>query len=452
MLTQAGQRLSQPSATSVAVGIASAEYNNYVVSRFSSGVSAYSATGGALSVACGRLSYTFAFKGSAISVDTACSSSLVATHLAANTMWTGTALSAVAAGVGLLLNPDTTAMFHKAGMLAPDGRCKTLDIAADGYVRGEAAGVLYLKFASSVADSSILSLICGSAVNQDGRSSSLTAPNGPAQQEVIRAALSTTAASFGPHDVTHLQMHGTGTALGDPIEIGAAHAVLVDGAKRRFALSASTAKSWIGHTEAAAGVMGLTQASVGVSHNATLGIMHLKQINSHVQAVFDMSKTGKTSGWHLARDLSGAAVRTALLTGISSFAFQGTNAHALVRQSTGSNALGSNSSGGLWHHQRVWVAPTVHAVLQNVSVSTNVLRRQRQLSFEGRLNGPRLAFMWEHAVKDLTLLPASAYIDAAASAAGLLQSSSDVNAVVIKGVTFATPMVLRSINVPQKVI
>jgi len=281
-LTQARHPLSRPSSVAVGVGIASAEYNNHVVAKFTTGVSAYSATGGALSVASGRLSYTYAFKGPALSVDTACSSSLVATHVAATAVWSGTSTAALTAGIGLLLNSDPTAMFQKAGMLAPDGRCKSLDAAADGYVRGEAAGVLFFQNISrdttsvetSAASSAALALLCGTAVNQDGRSSSLTAPNGPAQQEVIRTTLQM--AGLKPSDVSHLQMHGTGTPLGDPIEMGASNAALVDTASpgnggRLIPLAVSTAKSWIGHTEAAAGVIGLTQAAVGASHMTTFG-------------------------------------------------------------------------------------------------------------------------------------------------------------------------------------
>ena len=276
-LSQAGHPLSRPASVAVGVGIASAEYNNHIVSNFTTGVSAYSATGGALSVASGRLSYTYAFKGPALSVDTACSSSLVATHVAATAVWSGTSNAALTAGIGLLLNPDPTAMFQKAGMLAPDGRCKTLDVAADGYVRGEAAGVLFFQNINTTIEATpttALALLCGTAVNQDGRSSSLTAPNGPAQQEVIRTALQM--AGLKASEVSHVQLHGTGTPLGDPIEMGAANAVLVDiqrgnNGGRLIPLAASTAKSMIGHTEAAAGVMGLTQAAVGASHLTTLG-------------------------------------------------------------------------------------------------------------------------------------------------------------------------------------
>ncbi len=167
-----------------------------------------------------------------------------------------------------------TAMFHKAGMLAADGRCKTLDAAADGYVRGEAVGALLLQALHEADADHALALFAGSAVNQDGRSSSLTAPNGPSQQEVMRGALGF--ARLAAAEVTHLQLHGTGTPLGDPIEVGAATTVLVDGPsagslKRAAPLAASTAKAWIGHTEAAAGAMGLTHATVALSHQLAHG-------------------------------------------------------------------------------------------------------------------------------------------------------------------------------------
>ncbi|GIL68020.1 hypothetical protein Vafri_21297, partial [Volvox africanus] len=193
-------------ATAVAVGIASAEYTNWVCRRAGVGTSAYGATGGALSVASGRLSFMYGFTGPAVSVDTACSSSLIGSHWALRELLAGSCRAAVAAGVGILLSPDPTAMFQKAGMLSPEGRCKTLDAAADGYVRGEAVGALVLAALSLEGHiggrdgdgdgdgdggerASCLALVRASSVNQDGRSSSLTAPNGPAQQAVVRAAL-----------------------------------------------------------------------------------------------------------------------------------------------------------------------------------------------------------------------------------------------------------------------
>jgi hypothetical protein len=181
-------------------------------------LTAYSATATTLSVVSGRLSYTFGLSGPAVSVDTACSSSLVATHAAANALRLQQCATAMAGGANLTLSPDTPAMFSRAGMLSPEGRCKTLDAAADGYVRAEAVGVMMLESASRATQQHgskqhALAVLAGSAVNQDGRSSSLTAPNGPAQQEVLRAALAN--AGLTPADLTGISMHGTGTPLGE---------------------------------------------------------------------------------------------------------------------------------------------------------------------------------------------------------------------------------------------
>jgi acyl transferase domain-containing protein len=179
--------LQSSSKAGVFIGISSMDYNK-VSLKYSGSVTPYTSTGASLSVAAGRLSYTFNLRGPAVSVDTACSSSLVAAHAAVNALTLGQAGAALTGGVNLTLSPDTPAAFQKAGMLAPDGRCKTLDAAADGYVRAEAAGVL--RVAPLSTSESVLALVVGAAVNQDGRSSALTAPNGPSQQEVVNAALS----------------------------------------------------------------------------------------------------------------------------------------------------------------------------------------------------------------------------------------------------------------------
>jgi acyl transferase domain-containing protein len=175
---------------------------------------AYHATSNALSVACGRLSYTFGFRGPSISVDTACSASLVATHLAAKNVGDGTVGMAYASGVHVQCSPTSTSYVWAASMLSTSGRCRALDASADGYVRGETCitavvtspAVYEHSLAGAGQDGGIV--ILGSAVNQDGRSSSLTAPNGPAQQEVIRAALSSSHADAA--SVSTLSMHGTG--------------------------------------------------------------------------------------------------------------------------------------------------------------------------------------------------------------------------------------------------
>jgi acyl transferase domain-containing protein len=173
----------------VFIGVSSMDYNK-VVLRSTGGVTPYSATGASLSVTAGRLSYSFGMAGPAVAIDTACSSSLVAAHAALNAVQLDQCAAALTGGVNIMLSPDTPAAFQKAGMLSPDGRCKTLDASADGFARAEAAGVLLLQAVSASSSSGgLLGVVCGSAVNQDGRSSALTAPNGPAQQAVINQAL-----------------------------------------------------------------------------------------------------------------------------------------------------------------------------------------------------------------------------------------------------------------------
>lgn len=249
-----------PTQLGVFVGISWTEYGQ-LAGAAGTAVSAYTAQGAVLSVCPGRVSYHYGLKGPAVALDTACSSSLVATASAREHVL-GTGGGALTGGINMMLMPGTTYMFRKAGMLSADGRCKALDATADGYVRSEAAGMMLLSAAPLIEEDSgeSLVLLAGAAVNQDGRSSSMTAPNGPSQQEVIRSALRT--AGAGPTQVAGLQMHGTGTSLGDPIEIGAAAAALLDSAasQRKGIIQPFTllgSKSSLGHAEPASGLMGI---------------------------------------------------------------------------------------------------------------------------------------------------------------------------------------------------
>ena len=213
----------------VYLGICNSDYGRALLSRTDL-IDAYASSGNAYSVAAGRLSYFLGLRGPSMAVDTACSSSLVALHLACQGLRLGECDLALAGGVNLILAPEMNISFSKARMMAPDGRCKTFDAAADGYVRGEGCAILVLRrLADAVAEGDrILAVVRGSAVNQDGRSAGLTAPNGPAQEAVIRAALSV--AGLPATDVGYVEAHGTGTALGDPIEVGALAAVFGPGA------------------------------------------------------------------------------------------------------------------------------------------------------------------------------------------------------------------------------
>ena len=221
------------SSTGVFVGITTSDYARLAVANDSTDLDVYTATGGALNVAAGRLSYVFGLNGPAMAVDTACSSSLVAVHLACQSLRERECDLALAGGVNVLLAPEPFICFSKWGMMAPDGRCKTFDERADGFVRGEGCGVIALKRLSDAlaAGDRVLAVIRGTAVNQDGASSGLTVPNGLAQQALVRAALK--AARLQPHEVDYVEAHGTGTTLGDPIELEALAAVAREESPRR---------------------------------------------------------------------------------------------------------------------------------------------------------------------------------------------------------------------------
>ena len=212
-------------------------------------IDAYRLTGNSLNSAAGRLSYFFGFHGPSLAVDTACSSSLVAVHLAFQSLRNGESNLALAGGVNLILSPEMSIGASKASMLAPDGRCKTFDSRADGFVRSEGCGVVVLKRLSDAQANGdrILAVIRGSAVNQDGFSSGLTVPNKLAQEAVIRTALKN--AGVNPNEIQYVEAHGTGTSLGDPIEVRALSAVLSEGRSHETPFWLGSIKTNIGHAE-----------------------------------------------------------------------------------------------------------------------------------------------------------------------------------------------------------
>ncbi|MBX6769050.1 MAG: polyketide synthase, partial [Actinomadura rubrobrunea] len=224
----------------------------------------YTATGGALNMAANRLSYLLGLEGPSLVVDTACSSSLVALHLACQSLRTGECDTALVAGVNLMLSPRSTVALSKGRFLAPDGRCKTFDASADGYGRGEGCGVVVLRTAEAArsAGQRVLALVRGTATNQDGRSNGLTAPRGGAQEDVVRRALA--AAGVRPAEVGYVETHGTGTALGDPIEVRALAAVLGEGRDRSRPVALGAVKTNIGHLEAGAGIAGFIKTVLTV--------------------------------------------------------------------------------------------------------------------------------------------------------------------------------------------
>jgi amino acid adenylation domain-containing protein/thioester reductase-like protein len=307
--------------TGVFVGISSNDYSRLQFDDAEK-IDAYAGTGNAHSIAANRLSYFYDLRGPSMAVDTACSSSLVAAHLACQSLQNGESDLGVVGGVNLILTPELTITFSQARMLSPDGRCKTFDASADGYVRGEGCGVIILKrMSDAIRDGdNILALIRGSAVNQDGRSNGLTAPNGLAQQDVIRQALAN--AQVTPNQIGYVEAHGTGTPLGDPIEMASLHAVLDDGQTNSRVLVGSV-KTNIGHLESAAGIAGLIKAVLAMQNEAIPPHLHLKEVNPYLS----LENSRLEIGTYLRPWKRREQPRFA---GVSSFGFGGTNAHIVL--------------------------------------------------------------------------------------------------------------------------
>ena len=285
-------------------------------------VSAYVSTGTAHSVLTGRISYLLDLRGPSVALDSACSSSLVAVHLAAQSLRAGECDLALGGGVNVVLSPLPGVAFSQfPGMVSPDGRCRTFDAAANGYVRSEGCGIVVLKrLSDAVRDGDdVLAVLRGGAVNQDGRSSGVTAPNGLAQRDVLRRALA--ASGVEPHEVSYIEAHGTGTRLGDPIEVEALADVY--GRSEGGPVYLGSAKTNIGHPEAAAGIAGLIKVVLALGHGTIPPNVHFNQLNPH------LSLTGTT--FAVPRELTpwpGPADRR--VAGVSSFGFSGTNAHLIL--------------------------------------------------------------------------------------------------------------------------
>ncbi|MGY6530407.1 MAG: alpha/beta fold hydrolase [Cyanobacterium sp.] len=364
------------SATGVFMGISSQDYAQLQM-KHGWNVNVYSGTGNSSAIASNRISYNFNLTGPSLSVDTACSSSLVAVHLAVNSLKSGECDCAIVGGVNLILAPELTETFQKAGMMAEDGKCKTFSEDADGYGRGEGCGVVILKpLSKALADGDkVLAVIHGSAINQDGRSNGLTAPSGKAQQRVIQSAWKN--ASITPDKINYIEAHGTGTPLGDPIEVNSLAGLLpfdgqktvnssfvmdeneektssdgvVNGKEEKTSSNGvqkessvivddssmeketrgkdypicwlGSAKTNIGHLEAAAGIAGLIKTVLMLNHEEIPPIVNFKKLNPYI----NLNKSRLQIATKSVEWKKSSQPRFA---GVSSFGFGGTNAHVIV--------------------------------------------------------------------------------------------------------------------------
>jgi len=312
----------QGSATGVFVGITTNDYAQLQMQGDgASRLDGYFFTGNPLNTIAGRVSYFLGLHGPSMALDSACSSSLVSLHQACQSLRAGECEMALAGGVNLILSPATTVAVSRTRALAPDGRTKTFDAAADGFVRSEGCGVVVVKKLSAAlsAGDRVLAVIRGSAVNHDGASSGFTVPNGKAQEAVIRKALG----DLAPAEVDYVEAHGTGTELGDPIEVKALAAVFGKGRERKLRIG--SVKTNLGHAESAAGIASVIKVILALQHNELPAHLHFNNPSPLIpwaELPIEVSKIA--TPW-----LPNGKRRVA---GVSAFGASGINAHLVIEE------------------------------------------------------------------------------------------------------------------------
>jgi phthiocerol/phenolphthiocerol synthesis type-I polyketide synthase A len=321
--------------TSVFIGLTTNDYSlSFARKLRPKDVDAYASFGNAANFAAGRLAYFLGVRGPALVIDTACSSSLVAVHLACQSLRRRESDTALAAGTNLILRPENSIACSRFGMLSPSGRCKTFDASADGYVRSEGCGVVVLKrLSDALRDGDrVLAVVRGSAVNQDGASSGQTVPNGPAQQALLRQALA--ASRLRPSDIDYIEAHGTGTALGDPIELDALSQVFSE-REGAAPLVLGSVKTNFGHLESAAGIAGFIKTVLTVRNGYIPRHLNFERLTPHAsEGASRFTIASQPMGW--------PSVGRARRAGVSSFGVSGTNAHVVVEQAPDAEPVGQH--------------------------------------------------------------------------------------------------------------
>ncbi|XDJ36301.1 MAG: SDR family NAD(P)-dependent oxidoreductase [Burkholderia sp.] len=329
--------------TAIFVGTAPSGYSS-LIEQAAMGLDGHSSTGSVASLGPNRLSYLLDLHGPSEPVETACSSALVAIHRAVRAIRHGDCETALAGGVNTIVLPEVHISFDKAGMLSPDGRCKTFSRHADGYGRGEGVGILLLKdLAAAERDGDAIHAVIRSTVeNHGGRASSLTAPNSKAQTELIKAAVRD--AGIEADSIGYIETHGTGTALGDPIEINGLKAAFEElqaeaggAAPIPDSCALGSVKTNIGHLELAAGVAGVIKVVLQLRHRTLARSLHAEEPNPYIRlAGTPFYLLGETRPWPMPRDAGGRPLPRR--AGVSSFGFGGVNAHVLLEEYVGSRA------------------------------------------------------------------------------------------------------------------
>ncbi|MEM7677328.1 MAG: polyketide synthase, partial [Myxococcota bacterium] len=387
------------SSTGIFVGIGPNEYARYRGRKLEH-ADAYDVTGSHPAFAAGRLSYHLGLRGPAMALDTACSSSLVAIHLACEHLRHQRCSLALAAGVQVIADPDVFCALSKTRALAQDGRCKTFSDDADGYGRGEGVGVLALMRLNDAQAQGrrILGLVRGTAVGHDGRSAGITAPNGTAQREVLEYALQN--AGLTSADVDYVECHGTGTSLGDPLELTALDAVYGQKRSPQNPLAIGAAKTNIGHLESAAGIAGVLKVLASLHHSELPPSLHCEELNAKIDwPSLNLTVSRHKQPWLPVKDRPRRA-------GVSAFGLSGTNAHIIVEEAPAAAPQKDNAA---------WTAAEI-----TLSAHTaDALRSQaRQLSRELVANPVRLGDLAARLAAKTKL----------GARLGIVASSSDANA------------------------
>lgn len=346
------------SRTGVFVGMWLNEFESYLFAEPNT-LDLYMTTGSGRYSASGRVSYFFDLYGPSLTIDTACSSSLVAVHLACQSLWSGECQLALAGGANVILQPHITIAYSQARMMAPDGHCKFGDAAADGYVRSDGAALVVLKplSAALAAGDPVYAVIRGSAVTNDGRSSGFLATPGQAgQEEMLRRAYAH--AGIDPRTVQYVEAHGTGTSAGDPVELGALGAVLGAGRPPDQPCLVGSIKTNIGHTEGAAGVVGMIKAALALRNGQIPASLHLHQPNPRIPwDALGVQICAAQRPWPAADHPARA--------GVSSFGIAGTNAHVVLEAPPAQPAVASSAA----------VAPLVLPISAHTPAALNGLAR-----------------------------------------------------------------------------
>lgn len=396
-------------------------------------------TSRAASAAAGRVSYTFDYKGPSLSIDTACSSSLVALKVIEDIFAQNDSTEGFLCGVSLPMSARTSMMLASSSMLARDGRCKTLDASADGYGRSEACLVMKLKPRQLDAPESLgvfpHGVIVSSAVNQDGASASLTAPHGPSQEQVLHKGLSN--GSITPMQVRVAGMHGTGTPLGDPIEISSIQQKLSTGS---LPLTLASSKARYGHAETASGVLGLLYIVGMANHSSKQKIVNLRHLNPHMTAAFNKGTL------HAPRESEPCVLHQAQtrISSISAFAFQGTNACAFVDREPGYTFDTSNNGMNLLSQPTDLVGPKCHRLVSSIFVN-----KDQESSFICRNAAPTLRLM-DHVVNGRPTLPAAGFIHLVQTAVDSLRNDGHV--ALLRNLNFQKVKLLSTRNTVDMVV